>query len=114
MTPAERIIALLDERKIEYKDFAESIGVKPQKVSEWKNGTTKSYRKYLPIICNTLGVTIDYILNGCDIKEEPSPSDDRWKRYEKQINELPASSQERLMKQFQAMIDIEKESNRNQ
>lgn len=42
-------------------------------------------------------------------KKEPSPPDNRWKRYEDQINELPESSQERLMKQIQAMIEIEKE-----
>lgn len=114
MTPAERIIALIEKHGIEYKDFAEMIGVKAQKISEWKSGTTKSYTKYLTEICEVLGVTTDYILNGNSDKPSTPQPDDRWKRYEEQVSELPKSSQERLMKQLQAMIDIEKESHQSQ
>lgn len=64
MTPAERIIKLFDDSGKEYKQIAQSIGIKPQKISEWKNGTTRSYEKYLDAIAKEFDVTIDYLVNG--------------------------------------------------
>lgn len=64
MTTAERIIKLFDDSGREYKQIAQSIGIKPQKISEWKNGTTRSYEKYLDAIAKEFDVTIDYLVNG--------------------------------------------------
>lgn len=89
------------------------LGFSNATATKWKKGADPS-GKSLQKIASYFGVSTDFLLTGEGTKKEPSQPDDRWKRYEKQINELPASSQERLMKQFQAMIDIEKESHRNQ
>lgn len=64
MTTAERIIKLFDDSGREYKQIAQSIGIKSQKISEWKNGTTRSYEKYLDAIAKEFDVTIDYLVNG--------------------------------------------------
>lgn len=64
MTTAERIIKLFDDSGREYKQIAQSIGIKPQKISEWKNGTTRSYEKYLDAIAKEFDVTIDFLVNG--------------------------------------------------
>ena len=67
----DRLFALVDEKYREQKDFAAEIGVVPQRVSQWKKRTSKSYTKYLPQITAALGTTAEYILTG---KEEKSPA----------------------------------------
>jgi transcriptional regulator with XRE-family HTH domain len=42
-------------------------------VSEWKNGSSKSYKKHLPQISQYLDVSADYLLGKTSIKKEPSP-----------------------------------------
>lgn len=114
MSKIPKLFEYMKQNKITSKALAEGIGVSQGNVSDWKSGRSAPTSDVLAKIADFLGVSVDYLLTGIDTKKEPSQPDDRWKRYEKQINELPASSQERLMKQFQAMIDIEKESHRNQ
>lgn len=60
----DRLFALVDKRYSEQKDFAADIGVAPARVSEWRNGKSKSYAKYLPQIARALGTTTEYILTG--------------------------------------------------
>ena len=67
----DRLFALVDEKYREQKDFAAEIGVVPQRVSQWKKRTSKSYTKYLPQITAALGTTAEYILTG---HEEKSPA----------------------------------------
>lgn len=69
MEVVQRMFALIKMRGIQQKDFAELVGVSPPKVSEWKNGKSKSYTDYLAKIAEVLGVSTDYLLTG----EENSP-----------------------------------------
>lgn len=59
----------LAEKKYSQKEFAEILGVKPQRISEWKRGLSNSYQKYLPQIAEALGTTTEYLLTG---KKEPA------------------------------------------
>lgn len=68
----DRLFALVDEKYREQKDFAAEIGVVPQRVSQWKKRTSKSYTKYLPQITAALGTTAEYILTGQE-KKSPAP-----------------------------------------
>ena len=61
MDAVDRLFALVDEKYREQKDFAAEIGVVPQRVSQWKKRTSKSYTKYLP-----------HILTGQE-KKSPAP-----------------------------------------
>ena len=71
MNTAERLFELVDRQFKEQKDFAIAIGVKPQRVSEWRLGKSASYQKRLPEIAQVLGTTVDYLVNG----ERPAPED---------------------------------------
>ena len=71
MDAVDRLFALVDEKYREQKDFAAEIGVVPQRVSQWKKRTSKSYTKYLPQITAALGTTAEYILTG---QKEKSPA----------------------------------------
>lgn len=59
-----RIFALVDEIYPEQKDFAADLGLIPQRVSAWRRGNLKSYRKYLPQIATLLNTSTEYLLTG--------------------------------------------------
>lgn len=72
--PAERIFDLA-EKKFSQKEFAAALGVKPQRVSEWKRGLSSSYQKYISQIATILGTTTEYLLTGEGPKEKTAPAD---------------------------------------
>ena len=72
---AERIFDKLAERRMEQKELAKAIGVRPTTVSEWRIGKTASYRKYLPEIAEALGTTVGYLLTGETAASMISPND---------------------------------------
>ena len=64
MDTVDRIFELVDEKYAEQKDFAADIGVAPQRVSEWRTRSSKSYNKYLSKIAVVLDTTTDYLVSG--------------------------------------------------
>lgn len=72
---AERIFELAEGR-FSQKEFAMAIGVKPQRISEWKRGLSTSYQKYLPQIADVLGTTTEYLLTGTGPKKKTSTAVD--------------------------------------
>lgn len=74
MDTADRIFELAD-KKFSQKEFALALGVKPQRISEWKRGISSSYQKYLPEIAELLGTTTEYLLTGNGPKYKTAPAD---------------------------------------
>lgn len=66
----KRILALKSERKISDAQFVKDLGFYSSIVSEWKNGSSKSYMKHLPKIAEYLHTTAAY-LNG--ETDDPAP-----------------------------------------
>lgn len=58
-TLGERIADFRRERGITQENLAGTIGVSPQAISKWENNATMPDIMLLPIIADTLGVTID-------------------------------------------------------
>lgn len=67
-----RILDCLGPRHGAIKDLAHHLDVSPNVITNWKNGSSRSYRKYLKQISEYLGVSVDYLL-GNEQKEEPQP-----------------------------------------
>lgn len=53
---------LLKTQNKSQKDLTDFLGIKKNAFTNWKNGHTKSYKKYLPQIADFLSVSIDYLL----------------------------------------------------
>lgn len=70
-----RMLRLASEKGYTQKTFAEAIGVRPQAITEWKNGTTQSYARRLNIISSALETTPSFILTG-DKREDPTTVSD--------------------------------------
>lgn len=54
----ENIQALLRKRKMEQKDLAKIVGVRPSSVSDWVSGKTHPRHKRLEVIADALGTTV--------------------------------------------------------
>lgn len=67
-----RILECIGPGHGEAKKLADTIGINPQIITNWKCGTSKSYRKYLKQIAAYFGVSVEYLL-GNEQKEEPQP-----------------------------------------
>ncbi|MBC5747083.1 hypothetical protein H8Z78_04340 [Dysosmobacter sp. NSJ-60] len=74
MDTATRIFELVDRQFKEQKEFAAAIGVSDKIVSQWRVGTTRSYRSRIAIIAEVLGTSAEYLLTGTGPKEKTSSS----------------------------------------
>lgn len=66
MDTKDLIFNLITKKGLKQSDFASSINVKEQVVSDWKAGRSKSYKKYIDKIAEYLGVSVDYLLGRTD------------------------------------------------
>lgn len=53
------------------KALADYLGVSPNVVTNWKNGSNHSYRKYANQIAQFYGVTVEYLRGKSEQKENP-------------------------------------------
>lgn len=56
------------------KALADHLGVSPNVITNWKNGSNHSYRKYIRQIAEFYGVSEDY-LRGTKPKKDPAQKD---------------------------------------
>ena len=70
-TLGKRIAALRRDKELKQDELAEKLGVTPQAVSKWENDQTCPDISLLPLLAETLGVSIDELLTG---KKEEFPA----------------------------------------
>lgn len=68
----ERVIELLGRKHGATKELADTLGVSGGAITNWKNGHSKSYTKYLPQIADYYGVSLDWLSGRSEQKEKPS------------------------------------------
>lgn len=66
MSIVTKIINLLDEKNLSQKDLTDYLRVDKSTFSQWKNGKSQSYNKYLSKIAEFFNVPVSYLL---DIEE---------------------------------------------
>ena len=71
----ERILEAVSSLGIDQKSFAQMIGVRPQTITDWKNGKTVSYKRHIEKIAEALGTTTEYLLSGTGPKQKRAVSD---------------------------------------
>ena len=84
------IIDLIGPKHGAIKELAEYLGITPNVVTNWKNGSNKSYRKYLKEIANYFGVSVDYLMGNeeSDTKKIPvSKKDDMYEIFKQLLEE---------------------------
>lgn len=62
MDTLNNILRLLKLHKKTQKELCEFLGINGQAFTNWKNGNSESYKKYLPQIAEFFGVTTDDLI----------------------------------------------------
>ena len=62
----ERITEMLIRTGKSQKELTDFLGVDKATYSDWKNGKTNSYKRYIDKIAEFLGSTYEYILDGTE------------------------------------------------
>lgn len=68
MSIIERITQIMDTKNLNQSDLCKILGIKDSTFSTWKTRGTDPPAKYILLICEYLGVSVDYLLGR---SEEP-------------------------------------------
>lgn len=91
MTIIERMFALMEEKDKKSVDLASLLSVGTGQISTWKKRNTDPPAKFIPQICEFLGVSCDYLLTGMNAPSSIVTSDDaEWLSL---IHQLPPEAQ---------------------
>lgn len=63
---AETIAALRKKREATQEEMGKALGVTPQAISKWENGTCLPDTQTLPLIADFFGVSVDYLFYGSE------------------------------------------------
>lgn len=100
MTISQKIFALLSQRKMSQKEFAERTEISQSTISDWKRkGTNPSADKVLRI-CEVLRVTPYELLDESDLSEISSNSEE---------NRILSKDEKMLLKSFRK-LDVHQQS----
>ena len=66
----KRILDLMKEQGVTAVGMEDLLGVPRGSFSNWKRGMGKSYYEHIDKIADRLGVTIDYLVRGQEIKTD--------------------------------------------
>ena len=72
MTFGERLYQLRKEKSLSQEDLAEQLHVSRQSISRWENGSASPDFEKASQLSQLFGMTLDYLINGATVKEEPS------------------------------------------
>ena len=87
----DRILNLLDEKKIKAADLCRYIGINTSTMTNWKNRGTDPPAKLIIPICEFLDVSCDFLLTGTEKVLHPYSSEDsEWLSL---IHQLPKEAQ---------------------
>ena len=117
MTVSQRILKILDERKITQKEFSEKTGIPQSTISDWRKKNTNPASDKILIICQTLNVTPYELLSSvqeegnrsrgmpCRVVTEQSEEGQLLRMYD----QLSQGNKERLMGYMEAMLQMTEE-----
>ena len=92
------------EMGLTQEQFADKIGVSPQAISRWENGTTYPDMELIPVLANTFGITTDILFDMCQSQKEAEAK--------KNLTELARLSYEKPLN-VDRIIELIREIRRN-
>ena len=66
----ERILELMKEKRVSAVEMEDLLKVSRGSFSNWKRGKGKSFYEHIDRIADRLGVSIDYLVRGIEIKSD--------------------------------------------
>ena len=68
MTVRDRIFERLEDLQMTQKEFSRRTGIAQSTVSDWRKKKTNPIAEKIPIICEVLKVTPEWLLSGVEIR----------------------------------------------
>ena len=100
MTISQKIFALLSQRKMSQKEFAERTEISQSTISDWKRKETNPSADKILRICEVLRVTPYELLDESDLSEISSNSEE---------NRILSKEEKMLLKSFRK-LDVHQQS----
>lgn len=69
MTITERLFQTIKQKNIKQAELAEALNIKPQIINNWKSRGTTPPMEYLPLICDALDVSWEWLVTGENSRE---------------------------------------------
>ena len=114
MSIIDKISYLLKENNYNQSDLLDYIGIQRRATfTEWKNGTSASYKKYINKIAEFFNVSTDYLLNDKNStipKKSTIPTE--YQSLISSYQELSKDNQQLLKDIITSMIDIQNANNK--
>lgn len=109
-----RILECMGNRYGAGKDLANHLGISGNVITNWKNGSNRSYLKHLREIAEFYNVSESYLLGETDIKNRPPELDDMADilsdpdivMFARHTQKIPQADRKRILDNFRDTIDI--------
>lgn len=76
MSTIDKIIEFLNLKGLTQKELTDYLDIDKSTFSQWKNGKSQSFNKYISRIAEFLGVSTDELIGSGDVGTEPVYLDD--------------------------------------
>ena len=100
-----RILECMGNRYGAGKDLANHLGISGNVITNWKNGSNRSYLKHLREIAEFYNVSESYLLGKTNIKNRPPELDDMV-MFARHTQKIPQADRKRILDNFRDTIDI--------
>ncbi len=108
MDISERMFKLLEEKNKKSIDLADILNVGTGQISTWKKRNTDPPSKYIPKICEFLGVSYEYLLTGKESRLAPTSTEDvDWLSL---IHRLPEHKRNEFKSRIEGYLECYEES----
>ena len=101
---ARRLVRLRKERGLTQVDLARKIGVSQPVVCDYEQGNLRLHGELLIVLAKILEVSVDQILGLAPLQPAGPIKDRRFQRRLEQIDRLPKSDREALLRTIDAFL----------
>ncbi len=109
MTITERLFQAIKQKNIKQIELAEALNIKPQIINNWKSRGTTPPMEYLPLICDALNISWQYLVTGEESNEYYTAEE---KSLVEQFRGTDDTGKKRIMEYVQDMRRLHPEQER--
>ena len=85
--------------------LAQAIGVNQQTIAFWEREAPAPKAEYLPLLAETLDVSVDYLLMGSEVKQKKKPGpESKLGKCFSEVSSLPKNQQEKIIDVVDALV----------
>lgn len=105
MTIGERMFSILDKKGMSASGLCKVLGIGTNQTTNWKQRNTDPPAKYITLICEYLGCSLEYLLTGQETEKAPAPGiSENGREMLELYEQLPEREQLLLLGRLQEMV----------